>query len=109
MGDIVDRSNPDCRLQRGAVADRRTSDLGGRDRAGFVLSGRPAVARLNADALAIARTVIYAGLFDYPLTLAQLRESLIESRQSEAEILATYIASDPLQAIVEHRKGLFFP
>ena len=31
--------------------------------------------------IAIARTVIYASLFDYPLTLSQLHYSLIESAQ----------------------------
>ena len=51
--------------------------------------------------LAIARSVIYASLFDYPLTLAQLHHSLIESDQSPAEILAVYDGSARLQT---HRR-----
>ncbi len=41
----------------------------------------------------IARSVLYAALFDYPLTLAQLRQTLIGSRQTASEIIATYVAS----------------
>jgi hypothetical protein len=59
--------------------------------------------------LAIARTVIYAGLFDYPLTLEQLHHTLIESDQSPSEILAVYDGSEALQAIVDYRDGFFFP
>jgi len=40
------------------------------------------VSTLSGDELAIARSVIYASLFDYPLTLAQLRQTLIESVQT---------------------------
>ena len=43
---------------------------------------------------AIARTVIYASLFDYPLTLEQLHHSLIESDQTRPEILAVYEGSE---------------
>jgi len=64
---------------------------------------------LDADAVAIARSVLYASLFEYPLTLAQLRQTLIESTQTPTEILATYAASALLQASVEHRDGFFFP
>ena len=59
--------------------------------------------------LAIARSVLYASLFDYPLTLAQLRSTLIESVQTPSQILATYAASQALQAMIEHRDGFFFP
>ncbi len=59
--------------------------------------------------LAIARSVIYAALFDYPLTLEQLHYSLIESDQTPSEILAVYDGSEILQHIVEHRDGFFFP
>jgi hypothetical protein len=59
--------------------------------------------------LAIARTVIYAGLFDYPLTLEQLHHTLVESNQSADEILAVYGGSEALQAIVDYRDGFFFP
>jgi hypothetical protein len=59
--------------------------------------------------LAIARSVIYASLFDYPLTLEQLHQALLESDQTQGEILATYASSEMLQAIVECREGFFFP
>ena len=59
--------------------------------------------------LAIARSVIYASLFDYPLTLDQLHHTLIDSEQTRPEILAVYDGSEMLQHIVEYRDGFFFP
>jgi hypothetical protein len=59
--------------------------------------------------VAIARSVIYASLFDYPLTLAQLHYSLIESPQTPSEILAVYEGSELLHDIIEYRDGFFFP
>ena len=64
---------------------------------------------LDAEALAIARSVLYAALFDYPLTLAQLRQALIESAQTPTEILGAYNRSAPLQSVVDYRDGFFFP
>jgi hypothetical protein len=64
---------------------------------------------LSPTELAIARSVVYASLFDYPLTLAQLRQTLIESAQTPSEILATWRRSEPLQEIIEHQDGFFFP
>ena len=64
---------------------------------------------LGPRALAIARSVIYASLFDYPLTLSQLHQSLIESSQTRAGILATYRSSELLRTLIEFRAGLFFP
>ena len=59
--------------------------------------------------MAIARTVIYASLFDYPLTLEQLHHSLIESDQTQTEILAVCEGSELLRDIIEYRDGFFFP
>jgi hypothetical protein len=59
--------------------------------------------------LAIARSVIYASLFDYPLTLDQLHETLISTPLSRADVLAAYHASTWLPSVVEHRDGFFFP
>jgi len=59
--------------------------------------------------LAIARSVIYASLFDYPLTLDELHRSLIESDQTGPEILAVYDGSEALQHMIEYRDGFFFP
>ncbi len=67
------------------------------------------ISRLAGDELAIARSVLYASLFDYPLTLAQVRQTLIESVQTPSQILKTYDASDALQAAIEYRDGFFFP
>ena len=64
---------------------------------------------LSPNELAIARSVIYASLFDYPLTIDQLHETLLESHQSISEILGTFASSAALQAIIEYRDGFFFP
>jgi hypothetical protein len=64
---------------------------------------------VSGDELAIARTVVYASLFDYPLTLEQLHETLLESSLSAAEILETFRTSPTLRSIIEHRDGFFFP
>lgn len=64
---------------------------------------------MTSRELAIARTVVYAGLFEYPLTLEQLHHSLIESEQTASEILAVFDGSARLQAIIEYRDGFFFP
>ena len=58
--------------------------------------------------LAIVRSVLYAALFEYPLTLAQLRRT-VEVPLTPSRILAAYERSAELQAIVEHREGFFFP
>lgn len=58
---------------------------------------------------AIARSVLFAALFDYPLTLAQLRQTLIGSRQTASEILATVRDSVALHDLVECHDGFFFP
>jgi len=67
------------------------------------------VAALDGDELAIARSVLYASLFDYPLTLAQLRQTLLESVQTPSQILAAYNRSDALRAAVAYQEGFFFP
>ena len=59
--------------------------------------------------MAIAESVLYASLFDYPLTLAQLRQSLIESTQTPSEILQAYDRSPVLQHVIDYRDGFFFP
>jgi hypothetical protein len=66
-------------------------------------------AALDAEERAIARSVLYAALFEYPLTLAQLRQTLIESAHTATEILSLYAASPGLQAAIEWRDGYFFP
>jgi hypothetical protein len=68
-----------------------------------------ASAVVTSRELAIARSVIFASVFDYPLTLEQLHRALLESEQTAAEVLAVYDGSELLQAIVEYRDGFFFP
>jgi hypothetical protein len=59
--------------------------------------------------LAVLRSVIYASLFDYPLTLAQLESSLIGVRADAAAIEAWCRESDLLQAAIEQRDGPLLP
>jgi hypothetical protein len=63
---------------------------------------------LADDEMAFLRAVVYASLFDYPLTLAQALETLVGSRDTEAGLLAMYHSSPALQTLVEYRRGLFF-
>lgn len=58
---------------------------------------------------AILQSVIYAAVFDYPLTLPQLRQTLLFVRADEAAISAAYEASPFLRAHVECHDGFFFP
>lgn len=64
---------------------------------------------MTPQELAIARSVVYASLFDYPLTLDQLHRSLVESDMTPVEIFGVFARSEALAAIVEHRDGFFFP
>ena len=74
----------------------------------LLASSEPA-SDMTAGEHAIVRTVLYAAVFDYPLTLAQLRHGLIESSQTPTEILKTCTWSPHVLAAVEQRDGLFFP
>lgn len=58
--------------------------------------------------LAVLRAVVYASLFDYPLTLDQLATSLGVRANAET-IAAWWQASEMLQATVGHHEGWFFP
>lgn len=69
----------------------------------------PAVAPLGRAERAVARSVLYASLFDYPLSLAQLRQTLIESAMTPTDIVQTYEGCAELRALVERRDGFFFP
>ena len=63
----------------------------------------------RAQELAVLRTVVYASLFDYPLTLDQLHQSLVGCRASKEHIATWWRSSEFLQCTVEYRDGLFFP
>lgn len=58
---------------------------------------------------AIVRSILYASVFEYPLTLAQLRHALLEHAAGETDILAAYASSARLRQAVEYRDGFFFP
>jgi hypothetical protein len=64
---------------------------------------------LRPSELAILQSVIYAGLFDYPLTLEELHRSLIGSAMEESAIVNTYRTSPALRRAVGFRDGVFFP
>jgi hypothetical protein len=59
--------------------------------------------------LAVLRSVIYASLFDYPLTPPQLEVSLIGVRADAVTIERWWRASSLLQATIELRDGHYFP
>ena len=63
----------------------------------------------RAQELAFLRTVIYASLFDYPLTLEQLHASLTGVRADADTVAAWWRSSDFLQATIDHQDGLYFP
>jgi hypothetical protein len=63
----------------------------------------------DRNELAIARSVIYASLFDYPLTLDQLHESLISASLTPKQIQSTFDNSTALQAVVGFKDGHYFP
>ena len=58
---------------------------------------------------AFLQSVLYAALFDYPLTLAQLREGLIGEIADETATSRCYASSALLQATVECEDGYYFP
>jgi len=59
--------------------------------------------------VAVLKSVTYAALFDYPLTLEQLHASLVGVRATPAAVLAWWQRSEFLQANVEYVDGWFFP
>jgi hypothetical protein len=59
--------------------------------------------------LAVLRSVVYASLFDYPLTLAQLESSLVGVRATADTIASWWRSSELLQSAIECRDGWYFP
>ena len=62
-----------------------------------------------AEEHAFLASVVYASVFDYPVTLDQLHESLIEVAAAREIVGEWYEASPFLQAAVELHDGYFFP
>jgi hypothetical protein len=59
--------------------------------------------------LAVLQSVVYASLFDYPLTIDQLHHALVGARADQQTIAAWWRSSPFLQAAIEYRDGLYFP
>ena len=59
--------------------------------------------------LAVLQSVIYASLFEYPLTLEQLHATLVGVRASKESVASWWLKSDLLQSAVEHHDGWYFP
>ncbi len=57
---------------------------------------------------AILRTVAYSSLFDYPLTIQELRSNLLETAAGEEELRETLRSSLPLRETVEMAEGFVF-
>ena len=77
------------------------------------IAQRSSPAALHADLSpaerAIAGSVLFAALFDYPLTLAQLRQTLISCELTASEVMATWRRSTALRDSVQYESGFFFP
>lgn len=58
---------------------------------------------------AFLQSVMYASVFDYPVTLRQLRHSLIGVPATEAQLADLFRSSPGLQAAIDHADGLYFP
>lgn len=69
----------------------------------------PLIIARPAQERAVLQSVVYASLFDYPVTLPQLREGLIGEVADESTLLQWYEHSPYLQATVEYADGFFFP
>ena len=59
--------------------------------------------------LAVLRAVTYASLFQYPLTPAEARRTLVGCALSDTELMALFRSSAFLQARLDYRRGLFVP
>jgi hypothetical protein len=62
-----------------------------------------------AEERAFLQSVVYAALFEYPLTVSQLREALIGTVADEATLLRWFAESTYLQQTIEYESGYFFP
>lgn len=58
---------------------------------------------------AIIRAVVYAGLFDYPLAIDQLVDTVAGVPTTRDEVWATFVESGAVQRVVGYRDGFFFP
>lgn len=68
-----------------------------------------ATTTLASGEQAIARAVLFASVFDYPLTLSQVRRTLVESEQTATDIWTTWTRSTALRELLDYQDGFFFP
>jgi hypothetical protein len=66
-------------------------------------------AHLSRQERAFLQSVVYASLFDYPVTSTQLCHALIGEQADEETLAAWYAASPALNAVVESCDGYYFP
>ena len=59
--------------------------------------------------MAVLRAVTYASLFEYPLTVAEARRTLVDLVMSETELLSMYRQSRFLRDRLTYRGGYFVP
>jgi hypothetical protein len=69
---------------------------------------RPTVLRPTLER-AFLQSIVYAALFDYPLTLAQLSECLIGASADIEALARCYDSSPLLRAAIEHADGYYYP
>ena len=62
-----------------------------------------------AEEHAMLQSVLYAALFEYPLTTAQLRQALIGAVADEATLLRWFDTSAYLQRALDYADGCFYP
>lgn len=90
------------------VLDQQPRNRSRPDRVRPASPAMPASRPLSHEEFAILRTVLYSSLFEYPLTLPELRISLLQSLQDESSILDRYKGSPALQSVIDFREGCFF-
>ena len=66
-------------------------------------------ARRSSLEQSFLQSVLYAALFNYPLSVAQLREALIGEKADETTLSACYAGSAMLQAAIDYGDGCYFP
>lgn len=64
---------------------------------------------VSAAELALVRSITYAALFEFPLTPAEARRTLVRCELSETELMALYRSSAFLQQRLSYRRGYFTP
>lgn len=75
----------------------------------FVERKAPPVAESSPLEQAVLRAVTYASLFQFPLTPAELRRTVVGHSISDVQLMSLYRASPFLQDRIDYRRGHFVP